>query len=67
MPFRAGCIRLCDKICQWFSPGTSTYKINHNNIAEILLKVALDTINQTKTISHVERMVHKSGHVKQLH
>jgi hypothetical protein len=45
IPFRAGCIRLCDKICQWFSPGTSTYKINHNNIAEILLKVALDTIN----------------------
>jgi hypothetical protein len=44
---------LFDKICQWlatdqwFSPGTpvcSTKKTDHHNIAEILLKVALNTI-----------------------
>ena len=46
---------LCDKVCQrlatgrWFSPGTavsSTNKTNHHNITEILLRVALNTINQ---------------------
>ena len=46
---------LCDKVCQlhatgrWFSPGTpvsSTNKTDHNYITEILLKVALNTINQ---------------------
>jgi hypothetical protein len=30
---------LCNKVCQWFSPVSST------NITEILLKVALNTIN----------------------
>ena len=48
---------LCDKICQWlatgrwFSPGTpvsSTYKTDCHDITEILLKVAFNTINQTK-------------------
>jgi hypothetical protein len=37
---------------QWFSPGTqapSTTKIGRHDIAEILLKVALNTINQTKS------------------
>ena len=37
---------------QWFSPGTpvpSTNKTNHNNITEILLKVALNTININQT------------------
>jgi hypothetical protein len=36
---------------QWFSPGTSvssTNKTDRHDIAEILLKVALNTINQTK-------------------
>jgi hypothetical protein len=36
---------------QWFSPGTpvsSTNKTNHHDITEILLKVALNTINQYK-------------------
>ena len=36
---------------QWFSPGTlvsSTNKFDRHNITEILLKVALNTINQTK-------------------
>jgi hypothetical protein len=36
--------------CQWFSPGTpvsSTNKTDHNDIAEILLTVALNTTKQT--------------------
>ena len=49
--------KLCDKVCQWlaigrwFSLGTqvsSTNKTDHHDIIEILLKVALNTINQTK-------------------
>ena len=49
------CTTLCDKLCQclaacrWFSPGTPvsfTNKTDHHDIAEILLKVALKTINQ---------------------
>ena len=48
---------LCDKVRQWFaagqwfSPGTpvsSTNKTDHHDITEILLKVVLNTINQTK-------------------
>ena len=47
---------LCDKDCyklvtgRWFSPGTpdfSTNKTDRHNITKILLKVALNTINQT--------------------
>ena len=47
---------LCDKVCllfaagRWFSPGTlvsSTNKTDRHDITEILLKVALNTINQT--------------------
>jgi len=53
---RARFIKLCDKVCQWlatdrwFSPGppvSSTNKTNCHDIAEILLKVALNTIQQT--------------------
>ena len=49
------------KVCQWlatgrwFSPGTqvsTTNKTDRNEIAEILLKVALNTINQTKPNHH---------------
>jgi hypothetical protein len=38
---------------QWFSPGTpasSTTKTGRHDIAEILLKEALNTINQIKSI-----------------
>jgi len=35
---------------QWFSPVSSTNKTDSHDITEILLKVALNTINQTKTI-----------------
>jgi hypothetical protein len=41
-------------ICQWFSPGTpasSTTKTSRLDIAEILLKVAVNTINQP--INHI--------------
>jgi hypothetical protein len=56
-----GCIRLAaasDKVYQllahgrWFSPGTpasSTTKIGRHDIAEILLKVALNTTNQIES------------------
>ena len=53
---RARCTTLCDKVCQWlatgrwFSPGPpvySTKKTDRHDIAEILLKVVLNTINQT--------------------
>ena len=52
--FMARCITLCDKVrqgratCWWFSPGTpisSTNKTDCHYITEILLKVALSTIN----------------------
>ena len=60
IPLRRGVLdtTLCDKVCQclttvwWFSPGTpvsSTNKTNCHDITEILLKVALNTINQTTT------------------
>jgi hypothetical protein len=48
---------LCHKVCQclatgrWFSPGipvSSNKKTDCHEITEILLKVALNTINQTK-------------------
>ena len=56
---RARCTTLCDKVCQWlatgqwFSPGpavSSTNKTDRYNIAEILLKVALNTIKQTNKL-----------------
>jgi hypothetical protein len=46
---------LCDKVCQWFatgrwfSPGTpvsSNNKTDHHDITEILMKVALNTVNK---------------------
>ena len=49
--------KLCDKVfqslatCQWFSPGTPvscTNKTDRHDITGILLKVALNTTNQTK-------------------
>ena len=52
---RARCTTLCDKGCQWlatgrgFSPGppvSSTNKTDSHNVAEILLKVVLNTIKQ---------------------
>ena len=51
---------LCNKVCQWlaagqwFSPGTpvsSTNKTDRHDITDILLKVALNTINHKPTIT----------------
>jgi hypothetical protein len=44
---------LCEQVCQWlatgrwFPPVAATNKADLHNITEILLKVALNTINQT--------------------
>ena len=58
----ARCTTLCDKVCQWlatgrwFSPSppvSSTNKTDCHDITEILLRVALSTINQTtKRVSY---------------
>jgi hypothetical protein len=51
---QARCTTLCDKVCQWlatdrwFSPVSFTNKTDCHDITEILLKVALNTINQHK-------------------
>jgi hypothetical protein len=59
---RARCTTLFDKVCQWlatglwFSPGppvSSTNKTVRHDIAEILLKVALNTIKQTSKQTYV--------------
>jgi hypothetical protein len=45
---------LCDKVCQWLSTGTSVSSIDKADryeITEILLKVALNTMNQTLSIN----------------
>jgi hypothetical protein len=63
IPLRRGVLdtTLCDKVYQWiatgrwFSPGTPVSSINktdRHDITEILLKVALNTTNQTKP-SHI--------------
>ena len=54
---------LCYKVCQWlatgqwFSPGTPvspTNKTDRHDIAEILLKVALNIINPNQNPSHLQ-------------
>jgi hypothetical protein len=48
--------KLCDKVCQslaavwWFSP-VSTNKTDRSDITDMLLKVALNTINQTNQVN----------------
>ena len=57
IPLMARCTTLCDQVCQWlatgrwFSPGTpgsSTSKTDRHDIAEILLKMALNIIKQNQ-------------------
>ena len=58
IPLRWGVLdtTLCNKVCQWlaagwwFSVGSSTNPADRHDITEILLKVALNTINQTKPL-----------------
>jgi hypothetical protein len=59
---RASCTTICDKVCQWLATGrwfskgstiSSTNKTDHHDIAEILLKVALNTIKQTNDVLNV--------------
>jgi hypothetical protein len=64
---------LCDKVCQlvatgqWFFPGTpvsSTNKTNCHDITEILLKVALNIINQpTNRTALVHEMVNYNVYI----
>jgi hypothetical protein len=56
---------LCDKVCQWFSPGTSvssTNKTDCHQITEILLKVALNIINYLQIKYSNERIVLTYGY-----
>ena len=70
---RARCTTLCDKVCQWlatglwFSQGTpvsSTNKTDHHDIAEILLKVALNTIKQTNIYLDIFGPRHRNPYSK---
>jgi hypothetical protein len=65
---------LCDKVCQWlatgrwFSPVSSTNinKTDRHDIAEILLKVALNNINQNKP-TRDEILLHLRPSISQSH
>ena len=60
-PVRRGVLNtLCDKVCQWlvtgwwFSPVSSSNKTDRDDITEILLKVALNTITLPVCNSEIE-------------
>ena len=64
--YKKGCTRLAaasDKVYQllahgrWFSPASSTTKTGRHDIVEILLKVALNTINQSNQPKSNRNMV----------
>jgi hypothetical protein len=64
---------LCDKVCQllmtdqWFSPGTlvsSTNKTDHHDIAEILLKLALNTVTHKPKRKNASVIFHISYNLK---
>jgi hypothetical protein len=66
--FNATFNNICDKVClwlstgQWFSPGplvSSNNKTDLHDIAEILLKVALNTIKSNQTIIHRGEIFHE--------
>ena len=52
---------LCDKVCQWLATGlwfslvSSTNKTDRHDITEILLKVALNTINLYRYIQFLQK------------
>jgi hypothetical protein len=54
---------------QWFSPGTpasSTTKTGHHDITEILLKVALNTINQSTNQSFLKKINRKKYNLSKI-
>jgi hypothetical protein len=54
---------------RWFSPGTpasSTTKTGHHDIAEILLKVALNTKNQNQKSNLMEENIQKPAMYKNI-
>jgi hypothetical protein len=64
IPFRRDVLdrALCDQVCQWLAigrwfsastPVSSTNITDRHDIAKILLKVALNTINQPTLISNI--------------
>ena len=62
---------LCNNVCQWhatgrwFSPGTtvsSTNKTDQRDITEILLKVALNTVNITKS-QYINELILLNQHI----
>ena len=70
IPIRARCTTLYDKVCQWratgpwFTPGfpvSSTNKTDHHDMAEILLRVALNTIKPTNQIKYVDVCIQAFG------
>jgi hypothetical protein len=72
MPLRRGEFQttLCDKVCQllaagqWFSPGTpvsSPNKTDCHDITEILLKVALNKINQPTNLKCSSKLIYCTG------
>jgi hypothetical protein len=59
---RSRCTKLCDQVCLWLATGrwfsrdfpvSSTNETDHHDIAEILLKVALNTIKQAQFLKHI--------------
>ena len=73
---RARCTALCDKVCQWlatgrwFSPGhpvSSTNKTDRQDIPDILLKVALNTIKQPKQTNKQFNQLTVVVYMKYLH
>ena len=67
---RARCTTLCDKACQWlatdrwFSPGPPPIKTDRHDITEILLNVALNTINQTNKQNTYGTCQHRDSNPK---
>jgi hypothetical protein len=46
------------------TPVSSANKIDCHDITDILLKVALNTINQIRTLSYQHELIHISTHVR---
>ena len=69
IPLRRGVLdtTLCGKVCQWLrqvgdvSPVSSTNITDRHDIAEILLKVMLNTINQTIQRGIIKRLSKRSS------